>query len=399
MKVLMFGWELPPFNSGGLGVACYNLAKNISDEHNEVFFVLPHKVRVRADFPVLFADTVQEITSINDYISPYISTSYYEEFLKENSNPLYKRTLLEEVWQYALNARALITRTPFDIIHAHDWLSFPAGIIAKRITGRPLIAHIHATEFDRTGGTGVNQAVYDIERVGMEAANQVIAVSDFTRQKIITHYGIDPRKISVVHNGLDAEFLAQHAVQDVRGLHGKPMVLFVGRITLQKGPDYFVRVARRVLQYVPQAVFVMAGSGDMERQVIEEAAREGLGTHFLFAGFLRGKELMRLYRMAHIYVMPSVSEPFGITPLEALSQHTPVLISRESGVSEVIINALKTDFWDVDEMANKIISVLRHKELFETLQENSYNELPKFSWVNAARKCVAVYQRVMSSSA
>jgi glycosyltransferase involved in cell wall biosynthesis len=271
---------------------------------------------------------------------------------------------------------------------------------AKKATGKPLIVHVHATEFDRTGGTGVNQQVYDIERAGMHAADAVIAVSQWTKNIVVNHYGVSPDKITVVHNGIDVGDVkpVPSRVQALKDA-GNKIVLFVGRITMQKGPDYFIRAAKRVLEFRPNTIFLVSGSGDMERQMIRQAAAEGISDKVFFVGFLRGEELDSIYQSADLYVMPSISEPFGITPLEALANGTPVLISRQSGVAEVLNHALKTDFWDIDDTADKIISTLDHPCLHESLKVNGGREVAKNTWAVAAGKCLDVYGRLVVGTA
>ena len=282
----------------------------------------------------------------------------------------------------------LCRRKRFDVIHAHDWMTYPAGMALARITGKPLVTHIHSTEFDRSG-EHVNQGVYDIERRGMHAAIRVVAVSQLTKNIVAQRYAVEPDKIDVCYNGIESNGGpapgTEVAAKD-------RIVLFLGRITMQKGPEYFVAAAKKVLEKIPDVKFFVAGSGDMARRMIEQAAELGIGHKILFTGFLRGKDVERIFRMADLYVMPSVSEPFGIAPLEAISQGTPALISKQSGVSEVLSHALKVDFWDVDEMANKIIAILRHPPLSATLKQHGPMELRKLTWEGAARKCVEAYQ-------
>ena len=278
----------------------------------------------------------------------------------------------------------------FDVIHAHDWLTYPAGMALAGVTGKPLIAHVHATEFDRAG-EHVNQGVYDIERMGMHAADRVIAVSLLTKKVCITRYGVPEQKVEVVYNGVE-----QDDVQPREGARiesDDKIVLFLGRITMQKGPEYFIRAAKRVLEKVENVKFVVAGSGDMALRMIDEAAHLGIGHKVLFTGFLRGRDVERVYKMADCYVMPSVSEPFGIAPLEAMLHDVPVIISKQSGVAEVLTHALKVDFWDTDEMANKIVAVLRHAPLSKTLRAHAPFELRRLTWDGAAEKCVKVYER------
>ena len=311
----------------------------------------------------------------------------------------YGSDFFNEVLRYGHNAQKIAKKENFDIIHAHDWLSFPAGIAAKNISGKPLVVHIHATEFDRTG-SNPNPVVYAIEKIGMEKADAVVAVSQFTKNKIIENYGIVPEKIKVVHNAINPNYFDQdtgspNTLLDLKKA-GKKIVLFVGRITLQKGPDYLVRAAQKVLQFNPNVVFIMAGSGDMTRQIIEMAANMGIADKFLFAGFLQGNDLKKAYAAADLFVLPSVSEPFGLVALESLTLKTPILVSKQSGIAEIIQNALKVDFWDVDEIANKILACLTYQGLGATLQEESHKELKKVSWEKSAQKCVEIYNSLLS---
>lgn len=394
----MFGWEFPPHNSGGLGTACFGLTRALAREEIEVLFVLPKRVGVAADHArLIFADdrpiTIREIASS---LTPYVTGSQYEAMLTPEERSLYGPTLLEEVRRYALRAREIAQNEHFDVIHAHDWLSFLAGLEAKKVSGKPLVLHMHATEFDRTGGQGANQDVYDIERFALARADRVVAVSNYTKEKIVAQYGLHPSKVTVIHNGIDEEDYAYSAPRlEALRAHGTKIVLFTGRLTIQKGPEYFIRAAKRALEFVPNTVFVVAGSGDMEYRLMREAAHLGISDKMLFAGFVRGKELDALYRSADLFIMPSVSEPFGITPLESVINGTPVLISKQSGVAEVLTHALKTDFWDTDEMANKIVATLRHDTLRDTLRDNSQTEVKRLSWREAARKCVDVYHELL----
>jgi glycosyltransferase involved in cell wall biosynthesis len=320
------------------------------------------------------------------------SEEYDQEVLQQTEGKgapkIYGKNLFQEVERYAKKAELIAQSEDYDVIHAHDWMTYKAGMRAKMISKKPLVVHVHATEFDRTGGLGVNQAVYDIEREGMHAADAIVAVSKFTKDKIVEHYGVTPDKIHVVHNAVE-----QRDINELKK-KGDKIVLFLGRITLQKGPDYFLYAAKRALEADPHIKFVIAGKGDMSPFIIEKAAELGISDKILFAGFLRGPDIDRAYRMADLYVMPSVSEPFGITPLESMSNGTPVLISKQSGVSEVISNCLKVDFWDVDDIANKMVSVLRYDILQESLTENGHFEVKKFNWDDSARKCISVYNKV-----
>ncbi|MFZ4576251.1 MAG: glycosyltransferase family 4 protein, partial [Phycisphaerales bacterium] len=281
----------------------------------------------------------------------------------------------------------------FDVIHAHDWLTYPAGLAMRAVSGRPLVVHVHSTEFDRSGAN-VNQRVFDIERAGMQGADRIIAVSQFTKNICVRRYGVAPAKVDVVYNGVERE--SQQPPGDARIESTDKIVLFLGRITMQKGPEYFIAAAKRVLEKMDDVKFVLAGSGDMALRMIELAASMGIGHKVLFTGFLRGRDVERIFRMADCYVMPSVSEPFGISALEAISHDVPVILSKTSGASEVLTHVLKVDFWDTDEMANKILAVLRHPPLSKTLKEHGAFELHRLTWEVAAERCVASYAKMLA---
>jgi glycogen synthase len=403
MKLLMFGWEFPPFNSGGLGTACEGLTKALAKNNVEITFVMPKKVDLNLDFMKLsFGDDFNPIIKkqyyFNSPLQAYSTSETYEVSIHsgDKKNLPYAKNLYEEVLRYGEVGRSIAEKEDFDIIHAHDWLTFKAAVEAKKASGKYFVAHMHATEFDRSGDNGVDQKVYEIEREGMEQADLVIANSNFMKNKIIKHYGIPESKIRVVHNAVD---FSDYTIEEIGELKKtKKIVLFLGRITLQKGPDYFVTAAKRVLEHYSNAVFVVAGSGDMEAAMIKQAARMGISDKFIFAGFLRGKDVQKAYRMADLYVMPSVSEPFGITPLESMINGTPVLISKQSGVSEVIENCLKSDFWDIDDMADKIVSVLRYNKLHKCLSSNGDKEVKKISWDTPAKRCVDIYKELMEGN-
>jgi glycosyltransferase involved in cell wall biosynthesis len=308
----------------------------------------------------------------------------------------YGGDLFGDAQRYAGLVAALGVHERFDVIHAHDWLTYPAGLALRALTGKPLVCHIHATEFDRAG-EHVNRQVYDIERAGLNGADRVIAVSRLTKSIVHRRYGVPENRIDVVYNGVD-----QDSVQPKQGAaieRDEKIVLFLGRITMQKGPEYFIRAAKRVLEKEEKVKFVVAGSGDMAVRMIEEAADLGIGHKVLFTGFLRGRDVDRVFRMADCYVMPSVSEPFGIAPLEAMRNDVPVIVSRQSGVSEVLTHCLKVDFWDTDDMANKIVAVLRYPPLSQTLREHGRFELRGLDWRGAAEKTVKSYARAIASKA
>ncbi|MFH0875851.1 MAG: glycosyltransferase family 4 protein [archaeon] len=413
MKVLMFGWEFPPHSRGGLGTACYGLTKGLSKKGTEVIFVVPKGKRADEASHVnliitenLYIDNNKIcIKKIESLLQSYMTSDEYSSTLKEISSSglgsrdsvdlstIYGRNLFEEVERYAQKAKVIASFEEFNVIHSHDWMTYKAGILAKKVSGKPLVVHVHATEFDRTGGHP-NQQVYDVEREGMHAADKIIAVSNFTKEMIVKHYGINPDKVKVVHNGIYPE---GHKQSESKFTGTEKIVLFLGRITLQKGPDYFIEAAKKVSDIMPDVKFVVAGTGDMYGKMIEKAADLGLGKKVLFTGHLTGDDIAKAYRMADLYVMPSVSEPFGITPLESINHGTPVLISKQSGVNEVLANSLKVDFWDIDEMTNKIVTTLSYRNMAHALADNGREELKKLTWDQSAEKCINVYKECMGS--
>ncbi|WP_194975561.1 glycosyltransferase family 4 protein [Aquiflexum lacus] len=423
MKVLMFGWEFPPHISGGLGTACYGLVKGLVHHNQDIIFVVPKlwgDEEPLADF-VNASDVVIDYREkkfkkiwknltyleVSSFLVPYLGP---EEFQKYTDYAIHDRTdvdesvfsnkfefsgkygkdLMKEVSRYALVAAQIAKSKDHDVIHAHDWLAYPAGIAAKEISGKPLVAHIHATEFDRSGET-VNKPVYDIERAGMLAADHVVAVSHLTRKVVIEKYGVHPDKVSVLHNAvLDASIIKSSVYKNVP----EKIVTFLGRITFQKGPEYFVEAAKKVIDRDPNVRFVMAGSGDLLNRMIERVAELGMGTKFHFTGFLKGKDVDDMYAISDVYVMPSVSEPFGIAPLEAVRHNTPVIISKQSGVAEVLRNAIKVDFWDVDAMADAIFGLLHYDSISKMFKELGSEELKKLKWEHVAAKLVTVYDKL-----
>lgn len=471
MRILMLGWEFPPFIAGGLGTACHGLTKALARLGQDILFVLPDPIhdpsaaphvrmltpatltRVRTPFraasaaaraaaasgvpdapdvdapedePAEGRTTLRRVPA--DFSSPYpgfqpglapeVEAARFaalQRLLAEAdraSDPTeHQRRVLEafaslgipvapapaqdyggdmsaRAHRYAHLALALAARENFDVIHAHDWMTYPAAIALKHATRRPLVCHIHSTEFDRSG-EHVNQAIYDTERAGLHVADCVVAVSQLTKTIVAARYAVPESKIEVVYNGVDDG----HQPRPGDHIEARDkIVLFLGRITMQKGPEYFVAAAKRVLEKVPNAKFVVAGSGDMALRMIDLAAEMGIGHRVLFTGFLRGSDVARIFKMADCYVMPSVSEPFGIAALEALAHDVPVIISKTSGVAEVLTHALKVDFWDTDEMANKIVNVLTRPPLQKTLREHAPMELRRLTWDGAATRCIQIYQ-------
>ena len=443
MRVFMLGWEFPPFISGGLGTACYGLTKAMSSIGTDIMFVLPRPVSTpfsthvrlvspRAGSPLASPtaefrlDEFDHVTfrTVNASLSPYNTPADYQEAARERATKSkadaaaasteptpeslhavspkpsvagntpaagspYGGDLFAEIQRYALLSTEIARNETFEVVHAHDWMTFPAGLAVAAMKNVPLIVHVHSTEFDRSG-TNIDQRIYDIERRGMHGAMKIIAVSYLTKNQVTHQYGVDPSKVEVVYNAIEQN--GNGYDQEKYSIHkDEKIVLFLGRITHQKGPEYFLAAAKKVLEVMDNVKFVMAGSGDMIRRTIEMAAAMGIGHKVLFTGFLRGGDVEKVFRMADLYVMPSVSEPFGIAPLEAMSHDVPVIISKQSGVSEVLTHALKVDFWDVNEMANKIVAVLKHPPLASMLREHGSFEVRRLQWVDAARQCVQIY--------
>ncbi|MDR1857558.1 MAG: glycosyltransferase family 4 protein [Desulfovibrio sp.] len=430
MRILMLGWEFPPHISGGLGTACHGMTQALAKRGQQVVFILP---RVREGAHVSFLEMISasgtpispdmdrriawsqahvwedrlRTQAIDAWLVPYVTPETYHEALMrmgESTDWLtelpgggytyrlyggYGPSLLDEVRRFAQLAAAAAMQETFDVIHVHDWMTYPAGILIKQLTGKPLVAHIHATEFDRSG-LNVNHLVYGIERAGMWMADRVVAVSELTRRTVIEHYGIDPEKVQVVHNAV-ARHEVVHRYKVPERIRHEKRVLFLGRITFQKGPEYFMEAARLVLDRVPNVRFFMAGSGDMLPLLIRRAGELRIGSRFHFAGFLRGEDVDRIYALSDLYVMPSVSEPFGITPLEAMLYDVPVLLSRQSGVSEILTHALKADFWDTRDMADKICAVLTYPCLSRELVRNCHEEMRNIRWENSADQLIAIY--------
>ena len=393
----MFGWEFPPHIAGGLGTACYGIVKGLAYNGVETLFVMPSasgdedqsvaKIINASDVPVAvsssldvdeFLDKVQFV-HIGTNMVPYLDPTEFHDLVEEERrrqvkdfrvqygqkfkfSGKYGANLMEEVARYAMvgGTIAMEHKDEFDVIHAHDWLTYYAGIAAKRLTGKPLVVHVHATSFDRGSADNIDTRVYAIEKRGMEAADRVITVSDLTRNIVITKYGIDPSKVVTVHNAVD--FSGKDNIKVERGVKDK-VVTFLGRITFQKGPEYFIEAAAKVLKRTENVRFVMAGSGDMMNRSIRHVARLGISDRFHFTGFLRGADVQKMFALSDVYVMPSVSEPFGISPLEAMRTNVPSVISKQSGAAEVLRYAFKVDFWDVDAMADQIYALLQYPAL------------------------------------
>jgi len=431
MKVLMFGWEFPPHISGGLGTACLGLTKAMLRQGVDIIFVVPRaygdedqsqmqlvgasSIRVKVnqyhfgEENVSQRNNLQYVTIGSDLI-PYVTEEEYYDIInnrvtvdrqfKVHANAEtgtidlrggYGGGLMNEVKSYAYIAEEIARKFDFDVIHAHDWMTYDAGIAAKRVSGKPLVVHVHATEFDRSG-MNVNQIVYDMERRGMHNADRVLTVSNLTRSTVVNHYGVDEAKVTTVYNGVEA-------ISAKKNLHfekvsGDKIVTFLGRITYQKGPEYFLEAAAKVLQRKKNVKFVMAGSGDMLEKMMWRAAELGISKNFFFTGFLRGDDVIHMLSISDVYVMPSVSEPFGISPLEAMRSNVPVIISKQSGVAEVLKHAIKVDFWDVDSMADAIYGIISYDALPQMFRENAKKEADSIKWDNAAKRIKEVYKNL-----
>lgn len=429
MRVLMFGWEFPPHISGGLGTASYGLTRGLSTMADmDVLFVVPRaygdedQTAIRligaGDVPVTRKRIdLEDFKKKFDYLEvasnlvPYMDPEEYETISSvevRGSSRLvqiddegklvftgkYGPGLMDEIANYALVAGIIARDEGFDVIHAHDWLAYPAGIAAKMVSGKPLVIHVHATDFDRSGGS-VNPDVFAVEKRGMDEADRIIAVSNLTRNTVIEKYGIPPEKVLTVYNAVEP-------VEDDRppilkkGMNER-IVTFLGRITLQKGPEYFIEAAYRVLKKMDNVRFVMAGSGDLMDKMVARAAKLKITDRFHFTGFLKGDDVFDMLRMSDLYIMPSVSEPFGISPLEAMQSNVPVIISRQSGVAEILTHAIKVDFWDIDAIADAIFGILNYPALPVMFKKYGKIEVDNLRWEESARHVRSIYYEVINS--
>jgi glycosyltransferase involved in cell wall biosynthesis len=429
MRVLMFGWEFPPHISGGLGTASYGLTKGMATlDDLEVIFVVPKawgdedqtKVRLVGanQIPVAykrvfykgFRRPVERI-EVSSKIVPYTDPedfwkrvnadiSGYNFYVTTNNkgkvdfSGKYDTNLMDEIYKYSIVASVIADENDFDIIHAHDWLAYPAGIAAMEVSGKPLVIHVHATDFDRSGGS-VNPDVYRIEKNGMDAASKIITVSNLTRDIVINKYNISPDKVETVYNAVEPVKIAENLI--IKKGFDEKVVTFLGRITMQKGPEYFIEAAYKVLQVMNNVRFVMAGSGDMMERMMRRAAALKITDRFHFTGFLKGADVFTMLDMSDVYIMPSVSEPFGISPLEAMQSNVPVIISKQSGVAEILTHAVKTDFWDIDAMADAIYGILNYPALSNMFIKNGKEEVIRLKWDNSARHVRDIYYRVIDN--
>jgi glycosyltransferase involved in cell wall biosynthesis len=426
MKVLMFGWEFPPHITGGLGTASYGMTKGLLKQGVEVLFVVPkaygdedqQAIRLINASDVLvdvedaeFVELAKNLTymEVGSNLVPYLDPEEFQKITNETElekhlrkksifsskyefSGKYGKNLLEEVARYALVGASIAKEYDFDVIHAHDWLAYYAGVAAKKASGKPLVVHMHATEFDRSG-ENINTIVFDIERNGMMAADKVMAVSNLTRDIVINKYGIPAEKVVTVHNAIEP--VENPEILQVKKAVKEKVVTFLGRITFQKGPEYFIEAAHKVLQKDRNVRFVMAGSGDLMNKMIRRAAQLKISDRFHFTGFLTGSSVDRMFALSDVFVMPSVSEPFGLVPLEAMRTNVPVIVSKQSGVAEVLKHAVKVDFWDVNAMADAIYGLLHYKALSQMFVKYGREEVDNLKWENAAKKILDVYNSVV----
>lgn len=430
MNVLMFGWEFPPNISGGLGTACYGIVSGLAACNDvKVTFVVPktygneqsEKVQlISAEtipvgseiFRILNSGTISFVdvpSKLVPYLTPESFSEKYQfhtekkelsevvqEGVKIRFSGKYGPTLFDEINNYAIVAKTIARENQFNLIHAHDWLTFPAGVAAKKISGKPLVVHVHSTDFDRSGGA-INPAIFAIEKQGMDEADEIITVSNLTKKRLIDQYQIPSKKITTVYNAIEPEMSSISTFKKQK--HKGKIITFLGRITIQKGPEYFVEVARLVIDRMKNVHFVMAGNGELRNKIIELCARYGISDRFHFTGFLNGSEVTEMLRRSDLFIMPSVSEPFGIVPLEAMQTNVPIIISRQSGVAELIRNAVKTDFWDVHAMADAVHGVLKFKKLAKTMAFEGKKEVDQLNWENSAREIRQVYLSTINKQA
>lgn len=429
MKVLMFGWEFPPHISGGLGTASFGLTKGLTLQKDmEILFVVPkaHGDEDQSEITVVGANTVSitqnkvelhesgatiKYLEVSSKIVPYVDPEDYWKMLdyevstkyrtvqtnnqgKIDFSGTYGKDLMDEIYKYALVAEVIARDYDFDVIHAHDWLAYPAGLAAKNVSGKPLVVHVHATDFDRSRGN-VNPVVYNMEREGMHCADHVITVSNLTRDTVLQKYGIPEEKVTTVYNAVEP-ISDIDKLKTKKGISDK-IVTFLGRITMQKGPEYFVEAAYQVLQKQKNVRFVMAGSGDMMNKMITFAAARKIADRFHFTGFLKGDQVFEMLKISDVYIMPSVSEPFGISPLEAMQSNVPVIISKQSGVAEILTHAFKVDYWDISAMSDAIYGLLNYPALSSMFKKKGKEEVDNLKWESAALKVREVYDSVVTN--
>ena len=418
MKVLMFGWEFPPHISGGLGTASYGLTKGFVQQGDvEIKFCIPKpygdednsflRIVAMNSVPIVWKDVNYDYVNsrIGNVMTPEEYYRYreniYSDFSYMHTNELgcmefaggYPDNLHDEINNYSIIAGVVARTEEFDIIHSHDWLTYPAGIHAKQVSGKKLVIHVHATDFDRSRGN-VNPTVYAIEKNGMDNADHIFCVSELTRRTVIEKYHQHPDKVSTLHNAVTP--LSQDILDIVpKKIPDEKVVTFLGRITMQKGPEYFVEAAAQVLKKTKNIRFCMAGSGDMMNDMIRLVAQRGISDRFHFPGFMRGRQVYECLKASDVYIMPSVSEPFGISPLEAMQCDVPTIISKQSGCAEILDKCIKTDYWDINAMADAIYSICNNDSLYEYLKVEGRKEVDSITWEDVALRLRRMYEKVL----
>ncbi len=417
MKALMFGWEFPPHILGGLGTASYGLTRGMAKQNDmDITFVMPKpigdedqsflKIVGACNIPIVWKDVSWEYVNqrLSKFMNPQIyydlRDHIYSDFSYLYTNDLgcidfsgrYPTNLLEEINNYSIVSGVIARTYDYDIIHSHDWLTYPAGIHAKYVTGKPLVIHVHATDFDRSRGN-VNPTVYGIEKDGMDNADHIITVSNLTRNTVIEKYHQDPNKVTTVHNAVEPLSPEIESITSKKGTKDK-VITFLGRITMQKGPEYFIEAAAKVLQRKENVRFVMAGNGDMMNQMIRLAARRNISDRFHFTGFMKGKQVYEVLKSSDVYVMPSVSEPFGISPLEAMQCGVPTIISKQSGCAEILSNVIKTDYWDIEAIADAMYSIVTYPSMYQALKDEGKKEVDEIKWEYAGEKVRSIYEKL-----
>ena len=382
ITVLKLGWEFPPNNWGGLGVACYGVVEGLIQNNVKVILVLPNKQKnILKNCKVIHAISVKN--------------NQKDENVYKN---LYTN-LFSKIVNYGKSCQEIVKKESFDIIHAHDWMTFKAAIKLKKITGKPLVVHVHSTEVDRQGCKNKKQKIYDIEKSGMQVADKVFAVSEYTKNRIIKYYKIDADKIEVVHNAIcitnnktELKDMEKKVYLEKLKKSKNKKVLFLGRLTFQKGPEYFIKAAKKVLQSRDDIEFIVAGDGDMKNKLIKLACKLGIRKKIIFTGFLKGSLVDEAYKLSDVYVMPSLCEPFGLAPLESIRNNTPVIVSKNAGVCEIIKNCLKINFSDTDQIAKKILKLINSPDLHQKMTTEGLKEVSKLTWDKAVRKCIKIYE-------
>ncbi len=416
LKILKFGWEFPPYSTGGLAFASRDITSALASEGIDVTFVLPRYYELdfnQARFK--FADfgreelreAVEKEVSLSRHIPGYVSSESYEEVYAELSATdklSYAPTLFEEVLMYGKEGARIALEVDaedgFDVIHAHDWLAYKAGMAAKRVTGKPLVLHVHATQYNQAGGRRGDEVIMKIESEAFALADRVIAISKLVKEILVKEYGVEEKKIEVIYNGVTEMLIPELSVIDEiqrRKSEGKKMVLYLGRVTIQKGPQYFLEIAQKTLEHYPDSFFVMAGAGDLLPDMINLAKTLGIEDDVYFPGGVWGDTNWSYYHEADLFILPSLSEPFGLTPLEAITMNTPVVISKQVGAAEILDHALKADFWDVDGMVNQVVNVLKSESLGMVMQRDGREEIEGITWEKAAKQCVTLYKTLLNS--